>query len=227
MNRRKLLQATSLLFVPQTSFSQNSPAAHKVLRKTRLFDAISSTGVDLIQDTLLVQDSILSLHGDNKSRRWAVSCVDIGGTRLWSYPLPSGVYSGLGTSDSGNALLIHAFQTNYEGIPRKNCLLQLDQASGKIGLLGLTDQTGTTSRMHFAGDSYLIRLGNSSVEVWNVNNGVPLVTNSALVTPGGNAHCHVDVIAPGMVSLTPRTAECISMVSIPSGGAKTFPLSSP
>ena len=226
-HRRNLLKAASFLLASRLSYSQGS-RVHKVLGTTRLFDPISSSGVDLVQETLLLPDSVLlSLHGDPKSNRWAVTGADFSGTLLWSYPLPNGTYSGMTTCESGNAFVVHAFSAKYEGKSRRNCIFRLDKASGRIDLLGSTDEAGAGYMMRFAGDSYLLGAGSNSLKLWDVHNGLNLVADSVLAIANGVPLCHIDLIAPGLVSITPRTAESISILSIPGGTIRTIPLSSP
>lgn len=229
MKRRNFLWRTGAITVGGAALSLDSASqssARKLLRTSRLFGSSTSPSDRLIQDVILVGDAIISLHGNIRTRDWRVTAVTSQGSLVWEFPLPTGVYSALGIAEAGAFVLIHAFSYGQGTTARRNCILQLLPRTGEIKDLGFTDAGGSNERMFFAGDSFLVRLARTNLEVWNVQSDAVTLTSRGPVEISASA-MHVDLISPGDLAFTARDGSTMSIVSIPSGTIRELLIAAP
>lgn len=190
-----------------------------------MFGLDSSRRDAVVQGLLLVGDEIICLHASKTTKQWLVTATNPAGATLWEYPLPPGYYTGIGTADAGDAILVHAVTCNIDGSRRQNCILRLNAKTGATVLLGLADVTGSTAGMTFAGDSFLVRSAKATLEIWRADTTVSLIGTVDLGFAKGLAN--LDVISSRVLALTAKDGTMISTIGLPSCEVRRAPITSP
>lgn len=229
MKRRMFFWGAAGALVGQTAsrsgLSAQTSSGHQPLRMSRLYDRSTLPRNHVTQDILTISDTVVCLHGS--AMDWKVTATNPAGDREWEYSLPKGMYSSLSTTEAGTVVLIHAFSCTDGTRFQRNRILRLTPKTGSVEFLGSTDTTGTTARMYFAGDSFLIRPTKIGFELWSVRSEVTLVTTAVVEIAGGIGQANVDLISPQLVAITRTDGTAISTISIPSGDSRQSAIAAP
>lgn len=163
MKRRRFVQmAPGLVIGPALTTSAATPQSgvRTPQRTSALSRPASVPSNAMIQSIVLSNNTLLALYLQFGSKGPYITATGINGESLWQHKLPRGMYSSIGTTNSGNTPLIHAFSyTDASGVATRDCILSLDPKTGDVTVIGLTDSGSSGAMLHYAGDSRFARTG--------------------------------------------------------------------
>jgi hypothetical protein len=223
MNRRWFFwQTVGAAWLSQRSGAQTN-AAQLPLRTSRLFDEVAPPRDHIVQDVLTLNDDIICLHGNRKTREWKVTVTASDGSRRWQSDLPIGLYSSLGFAEAGSAVLVHAFAYKDGTQFRRDAVFRLLPSTGSVDLIGTTDGP-VSARMFCAGDSHLVRFTKTGLQLWRVDRNVRMLSTLPLPPNISVEEAHVDLISPAEIAITAKTGNALTTISVPSGTVRRFVL---
>jgi hypothetical protein len=183
-------------------------------RTSRLFTGPVASPKAGIQYLLADRDRILCLVNDREKRESTIMATTPDGETIWRYSLPRGTYLSLGTD--GAAVVVQNFNSLMEFLPPAGELKT-------VGSLGKT--VAGTSRLEYAGDSFLFRVLAGRGEIWSLRGGIATKDNE-FAADGVPPDALAAVVSPGELALVPIDGSGLFRVAIPAGTITRQPLSS-
>lgn len=215
---------------PLAVSSQAAPqgATHTAQRVSALVRPASISVQTPMQSVVLTKNNLLfALYQQVSNKRAYLTASSTMGESLWEYELPKGTYSGIGTTDSGNTPLVHAFwYTDSSGTARRNSILQLDPTTGDVKQLGSADSSGSSAVLIYAGDSRFARVTTNQLELWSIV-GTARLDRVVDIRGVSGASVRVDPLSAAELALTSLDGTQTLVVNLSSGDTRNISLSSP
>lgn len=196
-------------------------------RTTTLFNQSGASKHISVQCVLFCDGRLICLHKNALTEEPTVTCTTPDGSKLWAYELPKGSYLSLGTDQQ--RIIVHALYCASDHGNTPDCLVELDPATGRTGILGTVGSTNASGILHFAGDSRLFRLQSTGTEVWVIENRRPrkLERRNPMAVSFSGFQPHVELFAPDTMALVPVDGRSIFYSAVASGSVSEYPLVSP
>lgn len=145
-------------------------ASFEPSRTSRLFESLPGSRTEAIQDIKMIGSLLHSLVVDHSTRQSKIVVASVSGQIMGQYPLPKGIYSGLGAFDNG--LLLHAVNHAPEGGRlAANVLLRLD-FNGRLDEIASLGMTTRAPVIIVEGPRMVEFIADGSIRIWDLVGGL-------------------------------------------------------